>query len=517
MALNGITINKGQGGLGRPLEGTDYVSSLLFYSGATLPTGFDSSNRTKIVYSVEQAESLGITNTHLGETAAVAKIVIGGIPAVGDTLAVTYTGINGVDTVLSTYALISGEETTTTTAAAAYADQINANTINTGFSASASTGTILITTKGGEGIFPNSIMASPYAVTVTGGNTATLTQPTGSGSTVLGIASDIDIMHYHISEFFRIQPKGKLYVSIQATADVGTFAKVTEIQNAAQGEIKQMGVYYKSTSFATSACNALQSVCTALSGNSKPISSVILAGEISGTADVTTLSSNLHALSCPNVSVTIAQDGANVGYKLFKATGKSITNVGEMLGAVALSKVSESIAWFGKFQVASSELDTLAFANGQTYLSLSDAAITNLDSYGYCFLRKVIDLNGSFHNRPYTSVSLTNDYAFIYSNRTIDKAIKNLRQTILPSVASPIKVNADGTLSVDVINFFKSLGQQALDTMLRNAELSNYQILIDPSQDVLSSGTLELTAELQPLGVADFITINVGFTLALSN
>lgn len=514
MALNGITINKGQGGLGRPLEGTDYVSSLLFYSGATLPTGFDSSNRTKVVYSVEQAESLGITNTHLGETAAVAKIAIGGTPAVGDTLVVTYTGIGGVETVLS-YALVSGEETTTTTAAAAYAAKINASTINTGFSASASSANLLITTKGGEGIFPNS--GTPYSATATGGNTATLTQPTGSGSTVLGIASDIDIMHYHISEFFRIQPKGKLYVSIQATADVGTFAKVTEIQNAAQGEIKQMGVYYKSTSFSTSACNALQSVCTALSGNSKPISSVILAGEISGTADVTTLSSNLHALSCPNVSVTIAQDGANVGYKLFKATGKSITNVGEMLGAVALSKVSESIAWFGKFQVASSELDTLAFANGQTYLSLSDAAITNLDSYGYCFLRKVIDLNGSFHNRPYTSVSLTSDYAFIYSNRTIDKAIKNLRQTILPSVASPIKVNADGTLSVDVINFFKSLGQQALDTMLRNAELSNYQILIDPSQDVLSTGTLELTAELQPLGVADFITINIGFTLALSN
>lgn len=514
MALNGITINKGQGGLGRPLEGTDYISSLLFYSGATLPSGFDSSNRTKVVYSVEQAESYGITNTHLGETAAVAKVAIGGTPAVGDTLVVTYTGINGVETVLS-YALVSGEETTTTTAAAAYAAQINASTINTGFSASSSSANLLITTKGGEGIFPNS--GTPYSATATGGNTATLTQPTGTGSTVLGIASDIDIMHYHISEFFRIQPKGKLYVSIQATADVGTFAKVTEIQNFAQGEIKQMGVYYKSTSFATSACNALQSVCTALAGNNKPLSSVILAAEISGTADITTISTNLHALSCPNVSVTIAQDGANVGYKLFKATGKSITNVGEMLGAVALSKVSESIAWFGKFQVASAELDTLAFANGQAYLSLSDAAITNLDSYGFCFLRKVIDLNGSFHNRPYTSVSLTNDYAFIYSNRTIDKAIKNLRQTILPSVASPIKVNADGTLSVDVINFFKSLGQQALDTMLRNAELSNYQILIDPSQDVLSTNTLELTAELQPLGVADFITINVGFTLALSN
>ena len=61
MALNDITINKGQGGLGRPLEGTDYVSGLLFYS-ASLPSGFDSSNRIKSIFSVAQAEDLGITN-----------------------------------------------------------------------------------------------------------------------------------------------------------------------------------------------------------------------------------------------------------------------------------------------------------------------------------------------------------------------------------------------------------------------------------------------------------------------
>lgn len=511
--LNNITVNRGRGGLGRPLEGTDYYSALCFYSGATLPTGFTSSARMQIANSVQEAEDLGITNTHLGETVAVAKAVIGGTPATGDTVKITYTGIDGLETVLSTYTLTSGDATSTTTAAAALAAAINLETVNTGFSATSATSNLLINTKGGEGIFPNS--GTPYASTVTGGSTLTWTQPTGSGSTVLGVASDIDIMHYHVSEFFRLQPKGKLYIGIYATSDVGTFANITDMQNAANGEIKQMGVYYKSTSFATSHANAIQSVCNALSTANKPISSVCIAGEISGTANVTSLT-NLHLLSDKNVSVTIAQDGANLGYHLFKATGKSITNLGEFVGAVALSKVSESIAWFGKFQVATTELDTIHFANGQAYLDLSDSTITNLDSYGYCFLRKVQDLNGTFHNRPYTAISSTSDYAFVYSNRTIDKAVKNVRATVLPAVGSNVKVNSDGTLSPDAINYFKTLAEQGLDNLLRVQELSDYNVIIDPSQDILATSTLEITVELLPLGVADFITVNIGFTNALS-
>jgi len=40
MANNDITFVKKQGGLGRPLAGEDHISGLLFYSDATLPTGF---------------------------------------------------------------------------------------------------------------------------------------------------------------------------------------------------------------------------------------------------------------------------------------------------------------------------------------------------------------------------------------------------------------------------------------------------------------------------------------------
>ena len=72
---NDVIFNKGQGGLGRPLAGTDYVSGMLFYS-ATLPSGFSSSDRIKIVYSVEEAEALGILDDSSDATASTATFQV---------------------------------------------------------------------------------------------------------------------------------------------------------------------------------------------------------------------------------------------------------------------------------------------------------------------------------------------------------------------------------------------------------------------------------------------------------
>ena len=68
-----------------------------------------------------------------------------------------------------------------------------------------------------------------------------------------------------------MQPKGKLFVGIYATSDYGTFASITLMQNYAQGEIKQLGIYQKSTAFATSATNGIQTVCSALEVLHKPL------------------------------------------------------------------------------------------------------------------------------------------------------------------------------------------------------------------------------------------------------
>lgn len=507
---NSIIFNKGQGGLGRPLPGTDYISALLFYSGATLPSGFTSNDRIKTVYSVADAVALGITNTSLGATASTSTYQFTNAGATGDTMAYTaaIVGNAGLETVtLCSYTTIAADVVSTSTAATRFAAEVNLGTPTHGFTASANTATVTITAPTNQGVYLNS--GTVYVATIVGTIAGTLTQ-----NVVAGVASDIDIMYYHISEFFRVQPKGKLYVGVYALADIGTFSNVTDMQNFAEGEIKQIGIYQKNTAFSTAHVTTLQAIYDALDALHKPLQ-IFYNAEIQGTANVTSLT-NLRLLAAENVSVTIGQDGKAKGFKLWKATAKSIGCLGTALGAVALSKVSDSIAWVGKFNMADTEFEILNFSNGQVLTALSDGTINNTDNFGYIFLKKHIGISGSYFNDSHTCIPITNDYAYIENGRTIDKAIRSLRTFLLPQLASPILVNADGTLTEDLISYYETLCSRALEVMQRDQELSAFNIIIDPAQDVLSTSEIEITVELVPVGVARTISVNIGFTVSIS-
>jgi len=513
---NNVIFNKGQGGLGRPLAGTDYISGMLFYS-ATLPSGFNSSNRIKIVYSVEEAEALGILDTSADATASTATDLCTTKFTVGDTYALTCATIDSANptpaksasgtVTLCSFTAVTADAVSTTTSATRIAAEINLGTPTHGFSATSSTATVTITSPLNQGVFLNT--GTPYVKTVVGAYASTLTQ-----NVVVGIPSEIDIMYYHIAEFFRIQPKGKLYVGIYATADATTFASVTLMQNFAQGDIKQLGIYQKTTAFATSQTTTLQAVLTALETNSKTISSVVYQAEFSAVTDLSTLA-NLKLLSNKNVSVCLGQDGDNNGFKLWKATNKSIGCMGTELGAIALAKVNESIAGVAKFNVAAAEYNVLAFANGTLYTTVTDGSLVNTENFGYNYIKKYVNFVGSYFTKPNTCIAGTSDYTYIYNNRVIDKAILGLRTFLLPSLASPLVINADGTLSEDTIGFYNSLCDRALEVMQRDFELSAFEVTINPSQDVLTDNELTIAVKLVPVGVADTITVNIGFALSI--
>jgi len=52
--------------------------------------------------------------------------------------------------------------------------------------------------------------------------------------------------------------------------------------------------------------------------------------------------------------------------------------------------------------------------------------------------------------------------------------------------------------------------------MEKDGELSGYKVIINPEQDVLSTGNLELTIQNVPVGVSRNINVNVGFVTKVS-
>ena len=391
MALPDIIINKANGGLGRPLAGRDYVSAFTFYS-ATLPAGFGASDRIKKVFSIEEAESLGII----------------------------------------------------------------------------------------EG------------------------------------SVDFGVFWYHVSEFFRIQPQGELFIGIFAVpGGAYDFAEVTTIQDFADGEIRQVGVFTPLQAFATTQVSALQIVLTANETNKKPLSA-LYAADISAVTDLSTLT-DLKTLDSKNVSVVISQDGNAAGAALYVSSTKSVTDLGAKLGAVSLASVHESIGWVEKFKMSNGiELDTPAFANGDLVKDISTGLQTSLNDNAYSFLRKFVGFDGSYNNNSLTATSATSDFATIENNRTIDKAGRDVYVNVLPKVNGPIDLTAAGTLTEDYIAVLKALAQKPLDDMLAAGEISARQVIINPVQNVLATSEVEMTIEIVPKGVSRIIKIKVGFTTQLS-
>lgn len=514
MALNNVSFIIGANGLGAVAPGQDYISGMVFYS-ASYPSGFSGAAQNKQVFGINQAISLGITNTSIGETAAVSKVVVGGTPTVGDVYTVTYTGIDGVAVKLvDAYALVTADAVSVTTAGAKIAALINASTQTTGFSATAATGTVLITTKKAEGIFPNS--GTPYAVSVSGVSTLTLTQPTGSGSTVLGVASVIDVMYYHVSEYFRMNPEGNLWIGVYPVPATFDGTEAQTLVNASNGTIRQVGVYYTNVAYAVGQTTALQTIATTLANNYQ-WTQFVYAGDISAVTDLGTLA-DLTAQTNKNVSVVIAQDGAAAGYKLYKATGKSISALGAVLGAVSSANVNDSIAYPAKFNFSNGlELDTLAFANGTVYTSLTTSALNSLNDENYIFLRKFTGYAGSFANSDTTAIVNTSDYAYISRNRVIQKAQRLLYSAYVPYLNfNNLILNADGTISENSASTLEAIGEQALNALLQApTAISNSSVVIDRTQKPLVNNQLQISVSIQPKPNAANIVITIGYVQSI--
>lgn len=513
--LNDVKIEYGQGGLGRVANGEDHLSGLLLFTDAA-PSGF-SFGSSKQITSLKQAETLGIVADYSDETKATVPYVVETTGATGDKAVLTFTEPDGTIVTLCEYT-VKSTETTSALQAAGIAAAINANTRVHGYTAAYTSGTFgTISARPGLGIFPN-------GKDITYTKTGTIVVDSDGDHWAGGVASELAMWHYHISEYFRLNPAGNLRVLFSTiTANPFDFSEIRSIQSDATGKLRQVAVYLANTgSFVDegdipTAVNAIQTQCDTLQDLHQPLS-VIVGTDIAVVTDLTVLEDLAANCTAKNVSVTIGQDGAALGAALFAAAGYSTTNVGAILGAVSAAKVNEDIAWVRKFNMTNGvELATPAFANGQPVDMVGDANLLDqLNNYRYIFLRTFVGVAGVYVNDNHTAIDETSDYAYINDNRTIDKANRSLYAAIVPELAGTLLLNSDGTLATTTLHTYKGLGDAALESMARNGEISAGEVSIDATQNVLQSNTLELVADVVPTGVARHIKIKLGFTTAIA-
>lgn len=523
-----IIFNVAQGGIGTPLPGTDHYSGIIFDS-ATYPSGFSAGTPIIKVLSLAGAEAVGIVDTHADETKATGgNVLITAAGAATEVQSIYITPTNGTKTLLGSYTVVSGDDVAAVKAGLTTA--INLRTAIHGYTAAGSGANVLLTApaKLGKSIHAGLAFETLTATGAAGTGEATVTQFTN------GVGSKIAPMHYHVSEFFRMNPGGVLWIGVYDFNGTFDATKIKAVQDFALGEIKNIAIYTP-IAYAAGLVTGCQTVVDALFLEDKQIDNVILGADL----DATTISAltNLTLLDSENVAVCLLEDGGGEGFRLAAVIGESITSVGCILGAKSAAAVHENIGWVQKFNLAgfnssygTIENDVINFATGEVYTAQPVSVIGDaetpalLTTYGYLWAKKYAGVSGSYLDTTPTCTLASSDFARMERNSVMNKAIRLVRQYETPLINSPLYVTAStGKVSYATIQTFKNAGFEALNQMARDGEISTNDdgklpantIVIDPYQNVIANAEIQITINLVPVGTAETITNTIGFKTQL--
>lgn len=331
----------------------------------------------------------------------------------------------------------------------------------------------------------------------------------------LGITADaeswaVKVLHYQLSEIFRINPAISLYVGLFAKPTSYTFAEIKTVQNFAGGRIRQIGVWCGDKTFATDDVVALQGVADALDLVNAPLS-VLYAPKVES---VGSLPTNVAGANKCRVSVIIGQAGSGTGAELYAATTNNeakstVSCLGVALGLLSVAAVHQSISWIKQFP---SGVSIPAFGDGSLYRSLDSALIEQLDTARYIFLVTHVGQAGSYINDSHTMDDAISDYAYIEAVRTMDKAVRGIRTYLIPELGGNVYVDSSsGKMQSFSVSHLETTANKALEDMEKAGELSGYKVEIDPEQDILSTSTVEIVIKQVAVGVMRRIKIQIGF------
>lgn len=333
----------------------------------------------------------------------------------------------------------------------------------------------------------------------------------------LGITADatawsVKMLHYQLEEVFRINPSITLYMGLFSKPESMTFQELKKVQNYAEGAIRQMAIWNGDTAPTADNIVKLEAVADSLDTENAPFST-LYAPLVSNYKN---LPNNL-ATNNPRVSVVIAQAGSGAGAELYKSkdnkTKATVSAIGVALGTLSKAAVHQCIAWVKNFP---SGISMPALGDGTLVRTIDKGELEKLDTNRYLFLNNVVGVAGSYWNDSHTMDSPTSDYAAIESVRTMDKAVRGIRTYLTPELGGNVYIDPDtGKLQSYTVSHLETTANIPLEEMEKAGELSGYKAEIDAEQDVLSTGTIEVTIKNVPVGVVRKFKVKIGFVKSL--
>lgn len=152
------------------------------------------------------------------------------------------------------------------------------------------------------------------------------------------------------------------------------------------------------------------------------------------------------------------------------------------------------------------------FTNGDPVESLADAWDA-IDDKGYTFFRNFANRSGYFFTSDITLTAKEDDFSSLARGFVMDEAVLIAYGVLIEQLSDEIPVTEAGLIHPAIIKSWQSsIETQIENLMVANGKLVAIKAFIDENQNVLSTDKIVVGISLLPVGYAEYIEVNIGFT-----
>lgn len=335
---------------------------------------------------------------------------------------------------------------------------------------------------------------------------------------------------YHISEFFRLNPDGTLWV--MPVPDGSTLSSNLDGLMAASGNtIRYIGVVegfdpatpptvvggFGGTVAADIA--TAQVWVEAQAAANVYVDAVVIEGIVAGAVQ------DLKTLDAPQVHVTIANDAGYfasypAGYLQTAAVGTVLGSIGvrmlsESIGSVMLERYPSAKRGSANYSLTDTRQNRwvrFGTSSGAAFETIPQAQRDDLTAKGYGYAGYYEGYPGVYFNQDATCTLVTDDYNTIHINRLWNEAARMVRRALVPRMNSKVQIDpASGKIKASSVADWDAASKRELNSLLAEGEIADFRFAMDPNQDVIAQGKVLVKVSITPNGIAKAIEAEIGF------
>lgn len=339
-----------------------------------------------------------------------------------------------------------------------------------------------------------------------------LTEAENNGITL----ADNPFAYKHVKAFYDYAGKGaELWLMLISDATTMTVALdkdealAAKLLNDAGGRIRALGIVKESTGSVTitngldadvtTAVVKAQALADDFANKYYPVRIVMSGNDFNG---------NVQNLKDYKTSAY-----RNVAILLGNTDGEKEASIGLALGRIASTAVQRKLS---AIEDGAVEQLNAYFTDGSKTEALSSSWDAIHDK-GYIFFRNLVGVAGFFFSSDATLTSADDDFKTLANGFVMDKLMLIANSVLVKKLSAEVPMTEAGTIHPAIIKSWQSEVERNVDDLMtKKGEISNFKAFIDENQNVIATNELVVNLQVQPVGYAENIVVNIGYTTQIS-